>query len=61
MLWPASCTIAGEAVRTLDDDRPRAVSEQRLKHLGEARAVADGIRAADRRVVELADDLETRR
>jgi hypothetical protein len=42
--------VAGEAVGARDDDRA-------LEHLGEPRTVADGIGAADRRVVELADDL----
>ena len=53
--------VASEAVRALHDDRPRAVAHQALQHLREARAGANGVCAADRRVVEGVDDLVARR
>jgi hypothetical protein len=50
--------VAGEAVRALNDYRPRAFAQERLKHFPEAGALADGVRAANRRTVERFDDLE---
>jgi hypothetical protein len=38
--------IAREAIGTLDDDRPRAVGEQRRKHVGETSTLGDRVRAA---------------
>jgi hypothetical protein len=53
--------IAGESVRTLDDDRPRAVAHQALQHLREAGPLADRISPAYRRVVKGLDNFVARR
>jgi hypothetical protein len=53
--------IAGEPIRALDDDRPRAVAEKPFEHLREAGPVADRTHAVYRRIVERVDDLIARR
>jgi hypothetical protein len=52
--------VAGEAVRALDDDRARPVGHQAIEHFRKARPVGDVVRAADRRIIERGDDLQTR-
>jgi hypothetical protein len=49
--------VASKAVRALHDDRPRAIAHQALQHLREAGTGADGVCAADCRVVKRLDDL----
>ena len=52
--------IAGEATGRLDDDRADAVAFNLFEHGGKAWPLLDGIGAAHRGIVELADDLEVR-
>jgi hypothetical protein len=49
--------VTGEAIRTLDDDAADPIAGDAVEHCLEPRPLSNGISAAHRRMVELADKL----